>query len=138
MKKEYQSLVGGQRPVALEELKEARGMGSLEDNLQYEIAKEKLEIIDARIVEIEELLRQGNVQKVRKHGTVDVGSQVTVEIEGGSEVFVIVNPYEIDPLTGKISYESPVGKALMKRKPGDKVMVTLPHNTLEFVIVKVD
>lgn len=136
-KKEYKELVEKKRPIALEKLKEARGMGNLEDNIQYETAKSDIERIDARITTLEDLLKQSKIVESQKASIISVGSTVTVTIDGEEDVFIIVNPYESNPNERKISYESPVGKALMDKKSGDIVDVALPHTTISYTIIEV-
>ncbi|OQX50581.1 transcription elongation factor GreA [candidate division CPR3 bacterium 4484_211] len=138
IKNEYWELSQKKRPEALKRLKEARGMGNLEDNLQYDAVKSELELIDARIAELEEVMKNAKIVQSQNQQTVGVGSSVTVEIDGEKEVYTIVNPFESEPTAGKISYESPVGKALMNKKVNDEVVVNLPHATLKFIIVKIE
>ncbi|MBU1110048.1 GreA/GreB family elongation factor [Patescibacteria group bacterium] len=138
LKSEYYILTTQKRPSAMEALREAREMGSQEDNLQYDESKAALEIIDGRIAELERMLQQGQVVEDRKKNIVGIGSYVTIEAQGEREKYVIVNPYESNPVAGKISYESPVGKSLLNRKPGETVTITLPHATLEYAIISIE
>ncbi len=138
LQQEYQYLVQKKRPQVLNDLREAREMGNLEDNLQYNQIREELALIEERIKELEYLLKHAQVAAQKKKDRVDIGSQVTVEIEGERETFTIVNPYESNPVQGKISYESPVGKALMGHRAGEKIEVTLPHTQLKYKIIKVN
>lgn len=137
LKDEYRQLTEERRPETLERLSDAREMGNLEDNLQYEAVKSELELIDARIAELDELLKNAKVVEGSEQEAINVGSRVKVEIDGEKETYIIVNPYESNPADGKISYESPVGKALIDKQPGEEVTVKLPHTEIKYRIIEI-
>lgn len=134
---EHEKLTQEERPAMLEKLREAREMGNLEDNLQYEAVKSELELVDARIREVEDLLNNAEVVSAGSGDEIKVGNIVVVEIDSGQEEYQIVSPYESNPSTGKISYESPVGKALVGRGEGEEVVVKLPQATISYRVLKI-
>lgn len=121
-------------------LRAAIEMGDLSENADYIQAKEEQAFIEGRIIELEVLLSNVKVieEKDRKDGRVDIGSKVTVkEDDYPEETYYLVGPKEADPPKGKISYESPIGKALINHKVGDEVVVNTPGGKLFLKITKV-
>jgi transcription elongation factor GreA len=141
---EYQRLKTQDRPKALDRVKQARELGDLEDNdnPEYEAAREAQSVVEGRIMEIEDILAKAEIISVAptsKVGEVKVqlGSMVTVEVGGNEQTYTIVGSVESDPAQGRVSHESPVGSNLLGLKEGDVVKVELPHNTLEYKILKI-
>lgn len=126
-----------ERKGAVETLAAARAMGDLSENGLYSAAKAKLRSIDSQLFRLEMMLKLGHVQEVpTKH--VGIGSKVTIEINAKSKKEVtIVGNYEADPLSGKISSNSPIGKALLGRKTGDKIEVEVPAGKNFYKILKI-
>jgi transcription elongation factor GreA len=115
---------------AAERLKEAFQPGDIEDNPEYEQAKEEVGRLDSRIYELEEMI--GRAQLITEHhGSIaEAGSTVVVVDEGGSEeTFHLVGAVEADPGSGRISVESPIGRSLVGKRKGDKVTVNVPAGT---------
>jgi transcription elongation factor GreA len=142
LKKEYEELSKNKRPVILERVSQARSMGDLSENAEYVAAREELSFIDGRIDELEELLNQAVViteshSKGNSH-LVKLGSTVTVNVKGKKEEFMLVGEWEADPHEKKISHESPLGKALLGKKVGEKVEVEAPAGKLSYTIVAVN
>lgn len=140
LKKELDSLVQVKRPVAVERLSNARSMGDLSENSDYQQAKEALEFLDGRISELEAVLTQAKVVKTngRKTSEVGVGSKVRVGVNGTEHIFHIVGEWEADPKDKKISHESPLGKALVGRKVGEKVEVSAPAGKVVYKILAIN
>ena len=138
LKKEYEELVKTKRPVAVVRLSEARENGDLSENSEYSDAKEDLSFIDGRIAELEELLHGAKV--VTSHGKthIDVGSKVTLHMNGQKDVFHLVGEWEADPMNKKISHSSPLGKALMGKKAGDMAEVEAPAGKILYKIVSIE
>lgn len=139
LKKELKRLVEEDRPLAVERVKGARDMGSLDDNPEYDSAREQQVLIEGKIEEIKDIIQNARVVSETNEvkGVINVGSTVKVEINGGKEIFTIVGTLEADPASGKISHESPVGKALLGLKVGDKVKIKLPHGEFTYKILEV-
>lgn len=124
-----------------ERIKEARGFGDLSENSEYDDAKNEQAEVEARIVTIENMLR--NVKVVSDDDidlkTVQIGNIVKVlDIEMNEEVeYMIVGPTEVDVMNNKISNESPMGMALMGKKKGAKVKVEAPMGEIEYKILEI-
>ena len=130
------------RKEVAEKIREAREQGDLSENAEYDAAKDEQRDIEARIDELEKLLK--NVEVVDEDevatDTINVGCTVEVydcEFEEEME-FKIVGSTEANSLSGKISNESPVGKALIGRKVGDLVSVETQAGTMEYKVLKIN
>lgn len=125
----------GRRKDIIKRIQEAKEFGDLSENSEYDDAKNEQAFVEGRIQEIEEVLSRAKVISTdNKHGGIVVlGSKVIVEADG-EETFTIVGATEADPLSGKISADSPTGKALMGRKIGEKVSVQAPSGTIEYTV----
>ncbi len=123
-------------------LHEAIEGGELLDNAELEAAKNEQAFVEGRIKELEVLLATARVvdEKVARIETIQVGSKVTIQVEGRKEKeeYTMVGAAEADPIHGKISNESPIGKALLNKKEGDKVQVETPAGTLVIKVVKLN
>ena len=110
-------------PIA-ERIKNAREFGDLAENAEYTTAMQEKERTESRIAEIEHILQNGEViKKPRGDNKVQLGSTVKLKLDGKTKEFTVVGTVEADPLSGKISDESPIGKALLGKKEGDKVEI---------------
>jgi transcription elongation factor GreA len=121
-------------------LHEAMEGGELIENAEYEAAKNEQAFVEGRIQELEMILASARViGKKEKGDLVQVGSTVTIK-EGGSssEKYTIVGVAEANPREGKISNESPIGKAILNHRAGEEVHVEAPGGTFKVKIVKVD
>jgi transcription elongation factor GreA len=141
LKKEFKELTDVKRPDILARVSQARSMGDLSENAEYVAAREELSFIDGRIDELEELIKQA-VLITESHGKsngsiVKLGSTVTVNIKGKKEIFTVVGEWEADPDNKKISHESPLGKALLGKKVGEKVEVEAPAGKVIYTIASV-
>lgn len=139
LKKEHEELSKAKRPDVLARVSQARDMGDLSENAEYVAAREELSFIDGRIDELEELLRQAVIIDGVKSSSkiVKLGSTVTLNVKGKKEIFTVVGEWEADPKEKKISHESPLGKALIGKKVGDKVEVEAPAGKISYSITSV-
>ena len=138
LREELDDLVNVQRKKIAAALKEAKEFGDLSENASWDDAKERQAFIEGRISEIENILKNA-VEIEESHGdVVSVGSVVHVELETGVQKFHIVGSTEADPESGKISNESPIGKALLGKKPGDEIEVDVPAGTMVYRIKQID
>lgn len=119
LEKELEELIG-QRPAIAERLATARAFGDLSENQEYSDARAEQKTVENRIAEIEEMLKNVTIIKAKKSDKVNIGSQVTINMGGKDMTYFVVGPVEADPLEGKISHESPIGKELLGRKVGDE------------------
>jgi transcription elongation factor GreA len=140
LQKEHRSLTEVRRPRAVERLADTRVIGDMEENSDYSQAKQDLSFIDGRIAELEEVLGRAKiVNKSRKAGNqVGLGCKITVQAGKEKQVFYLVGEWEADPTQQKISHESPLGKALMGKKKGDKVEVEAPAGKIIYTIIKIE
>jgi len=139
LKREYTHLTTVKRPGAVQRLSDARDLGDLSENSEYSSAKQDLSFIDGRILELEEIIRgakliSGNHTK----NQVDVGCKVILHINGKRDEYMLVGEWEADPKEKKISHESPLGKALMGKKVGDKVIVAAPAGKIIYKILGIE
>lgn len=137
LREEHNDLVQVQRKKIAAALKEAKEFGDLSENASWDDAKERQAFIEGRIAEIENILKNAVAIEPGKADSVQVGSTVHVELETGEQTFQIVGSTEANPQEGKISNESPIGKALLGRKPGEEVEVDVPVGTMTYRIKKV-
>ncbi|HLG91108.1 MAG TPA: transcription elongation factor GreA [Candidatus Saccharimonadales bacterium] len=123
LKREHDELVGMRAEVA-ERIKQARELGDLSENAEYQSAREEQDRLETRISEVEQVLRNMKIiKKPKSHNAVTLGSNVKLKASNGkTQRFQVVGTMEADPLRGKISDESPLGKQLMGKKVGDKVL----------------
>ncbi len=119
-------------------IKEAKEQGDLSENAEYTEAKRQQADNERRIMELENIIRTSEVASfVKGSKAVQMGSKVKVSVNGEEQTFEIVGSNEADPLNGKISNESPIGKALMSKKAGDKVKAETPSGEKEYKILEV-
>ena len=123
-----------------ERIKVAREFGDISENSEYDDAKNEQGMMEARIAEISRILSEATVVNTPKRSSkVNIGSVVTVDMNGRERVFTIVGGAESDAAEGKISNESPVGQALLGRKKGDEVTTTGPTGRdITLTILKID
>ena len=121
---ELKSLIA-QRPPIAERIKSAREFGDLAENAEYTSALQEQERVESRVSEIEHILLNVEIIKKNKNGQkVQLGSSVKLKGEGGrTKEFQVVGTVEADPLNGKVSDESPIGKVLIGKKVGDKIEI---------------
>lgn len=127
------------RQEVAKRLHEALADGDILENAELEAARNEQAFVEGRILELETLLGAAEiVEEEAPSGIVGVGSRVTiVEGDGQPELYHIVGPAEAFPSEGKISYESPLGKALMGHRVGDEVRVNAPARTMVFRILDI-
>ncbi len=136
---ELNELKNVKRKEVITALKEARAMGDLSENADYDAARNDQAQIEARIKELEFKLEHSKIVDSRKKGTgVGIGSVVTIKDEDGEEEeYKIVSSVEADPFNNKISVESPIGIAIKDHKEGDTVKVDSPNGGYNIEIIKV-
>ena len=138
LRDELHELTTTKRAEIAERLKEAKADGDLSENAMFDAARDEQGFVEGRIAEIEHILKNAKVIKASKGDKVGLGSTVHVELETGNQRYVIVGSTEANPDEGKISDASPIGKALIGRKPGDEIEVEVPSGVLTFKITKVE
>lgn len=142
LQEELDHLRTAKRQEVAERLHEAMEGGELIENAEYEAAKNEQAFVEGRIQELDLLLATAQIitenGKTKKNDAIQVGSKVTIK-EGNfeAETFTIVGAAEANPREGKISNESPIGKAILSHKLGDIVKVETPGGTYNVKIIKV-
>ena len=139
LKKELEDLKLVKRPAVIEALKEARALGDLSENAEYDAARNEQAMVEGRIVEIEKMLE--NVVLLEKGTTdkVSLGTEVNIKYveDGEEEKYSIVGSTEADPFENKISNESPIASAIMNAKVGDVVTVDSPAGSYQVEIMAI-
>lgn len=138
LKAELAELIS-QRGVVAERIKTAREFGDLSENAEYSSARQEQEKAESRIGEIEHILLNVDViKKPKGDSKVQLGSVVKLK-DGGNKTkeFKVVGTVEADPLNGKISDESPIGRALIGKKVGEKVEIVTPADTTTYTVVDI-
>ena len=140
LKQELTELKGPRRDELSARLRSAIQMGDLSENADYHKAKEDQGFLEGHIQEIEHMLR--NVVIIDEHAgreVVSIGNHVTIQEEGSPpETYHVVGAREADPRKGRISNESPIGRALMDHRVGDVVLVETPGGRIGFHILKIE
>lgn len=141
LKRELAELSDVKRPQVLDRVSQARSMGDLSENSEYTAAREELSLMDGRIEELSDIIKGANLieetHKTGRNATVELGSTITVSINGKKEDFSLVGEWEADPKSKKISHESPLGKALIGKQIGEKVEVEAPAGKILYTIVAI-
>ena len=138
LKKEVKELIEVKRPEIAKRIQEAREMGDISENSEYDSAKQEQAYVEGRIVELEDIIKNAKVNDSIKKDYVDVGCKVTVHIDSSEDTFHIVGAPEADPNAKKISHESPLGSALVGKRVGDKIEVEAPIGKLIYTIIKIE
>jgi transcription elongation factor GreA len=139
LEKELEYRKGEKRQEILDRLAFAKSLGDLSENAEYHTSKDDQGKNEARIAQIEAILKDAVVVEANNDGTVGLGSRVTIlhkekEIE---KTYQIVGKEEADFSAGKISFDSPIGSALLDKKEGDMVDVETPKGVTQYKIIKV-
>ena len=130
--------VRARRVDAADRMKEAAQPGDIEDNPEYEQAKEEVSRLDEKIYELEEMIGRAQIIEARRGSVAEPGSTIEVEDnEGERTTYYLVGAVEADPGSGRISVESPVGRALVGKRKGDEVSVTVPAGTIGLKVLEV-
>lgn len=136
LEKELDELKSRRGAIA-EKIAEARDYGDLSENAEYDAAREEQGLVETRVAEIEDILLNAEIIKAKKSSVVSLGS--TVEVKNGKKTFTysIVGPVEADPMSGKISNESPMGQDLMGKKVGENAVVKTQKGDTTYEIVSI-
>lgn len=144
---ELNQLVSVTRKEISEKIKEARSFGDLSENAEYDAAKDEQAEVEARISQIEHMLKYAKVVEDDSSDVVTVGKRVTLRFSGeiaelmgmsGEQTYTIVGSSEADPNENKLSYESPIGAACLNKSAGTEISVDVPAGTVMFTIVNIE
>jgi transcription elongation factor GreA len=126
------------RTELAQRIKAALEDGDLSENAGYDDAKNEQGFVEGRILELESITRNAQiVEAVRNDGRVGIGSTVRIRANGMEEQYTIVGPAEVDASHGRISHESPIGKALMGHQAGEEISILTPAGARTFQIIGV-
>lgn len=139
LKLELEELVHVRRKEIASRIQEAKELGDLSENAEYQEAKNEQAFNEGRIEEIENILRNVVVIEADQatNGFIQIGSSLKVEHLGQTLELHIVGSNEADPMAGRISNESPLGQALLGKKSGETVTIATPRGDTEYVIKQV-
>ncbi len=139
LKAELEHLIQVRRPELAQRLRHAISQGDLSENADYIAAKEEQAFLEGKIQELQTLLREAQIVENVSNGVVNLGSRVRLRFvpEGEEVTYTLVGLKEANPRQGKISHESPIGKALMGKKAGQIGMAETPAGTIQFEIIDV-
>jgi len=139
LKKELEFLTTGRRREIADRIEKAKELGDLSENAEYSEAKEAQTFNESRISELNALLKNLTiVENSTDKEAIGMGSKITVKINGSSREYTIVSFNEVDPVNGMISNESPLGRAFIGRKVGDKVVVSTPKGDVTYEVTKIE
>lgn len=144
---ELAQLVNVTRKEVSEKIKEARSFGDLSENAEYDAAKDEQAEVEARINQIQHMLKYAKVVETESNDVVTVGKVVTLEFTGelaelmgmaGKQTYTIVGSSEADPNENKLSYESPIGAACINKTVGETVQTETPGGIVEFRVLSIE
>jgi len=138
LRKELRNLETTKRREIAQQLKHAASFGDLSENAAYNDAKDAKSFLEGRITELRNLLFKAKIIEKEKTDCVQIGSKITVESENETVIFEIVPSIDVNASKGKISCESPLGKAFLNKKTGNKVKVETPMRQTEYKIIKIE
>ena len=140
LRNELEELTTRGRPEVISRIKAARELGDLSENADYEAARKEQSFLEGRVQQLEQMIKSAVIIHTTSESgsVVDLGSTVVVETDRhGEETFQIVGSAEADATAGKISFTSPIGRALMGRKAGEKIRVEIPQGSMDFLVLEV-
>ncbi len=139
LKNELDNLINVRRPENIQAIKEARSLGDLSENAEYDAARNEQAQIEGRIKQLEKMLENVSIISEVSKDKVGIGNTVTIKYVDDDEEdeYKIVGSQEADPFESRISNESPIAKALLEHKVGDIVTVESPNGSYEIEIVEI-
>ena len=139
LKKELEDLINVRRPANVQAIKEARALGDLSENAEYDAARNEQAVIEARIKQLEKMLENASIITEVSTDFVGIGNTVSIKYVDDDEEdeYKIVGSQEADPFESKISNESPIAKALFNHKVGDVVTVDSPNGAYQVEIIAI-
>lgn len=137
LEKDLDSLMQKRKEV-LVRLQAAREMGDLSENGAYKGARQELGTIDRQIRKLQYLINYGQVVEIKNSKTAGFGSRITLDDGKKKLTFSLVGSYEADPAKSKLSIDSPIGKAVVGKKVGDKVIINAPAGQTIYSLVKIE
>ena len=139
LKKELTYLKTEKRPAVINALKEARALGDLSENAEYDAARAEQGEVEGRIAQLEVMIDKAEIIEQKSTDKVSIGSSVKLEFLGDHEVetYTIVGTSEVDPFANKISNESPIAKAILNSKVGDVATVVCDAGNYQVKVLEI-
>lgn len=137
LKKELEYLEGDKRREVAEKLKHAISFGDLRENAAYDEARNEQGFLEGRISELKKIIAGAKIIEKKATGKAQIGSTVVLSVGKQKEEFQIVGPEEADIMAGKISHQSPLGKALLGKAVGEKAIIKNGGNGTEYEIIEI-
>lgn len=138
LKEELNYLKTEETKKIAELIRETASHGDLKENFAYHDAKDKQAFLQGKIADLEQKIKNAKVVKKSQTGKIQIGSKIKAVVDGEKIIFKIVSPDQIDSLSGKISYESPLGNAFLNKSKGDEVEVEVNGNKIKYKILKIE
>ncbi len=138
LKKELNYLKTVEMRKVAELIRHTASQGDLSENAAYDDAKERQGFLQGKILELKEKINNAEIVEKKKTGKVEIGSMVSIFLDGEKERFEIAGAGQTDLKKDKLSYESPIGKAIFGRKTGDKVKIKTGENEINCEILKIE
>ena len=138
LKKELNYLKTEKTKEIAELIRHTASFGDLKENFAYHDAKDKQAFLQGRIAELEYKIKNAKVIEKNQSDKIQIGSDVVVLLDGQEQKFSIVSSDRVDPLNGKISYESPIGKALLNKSKGQKFKIEIGENAFNCEVLKIE
>lgn len=138
LKKELEILEKEERPAIAKILKEAISQGDLSENFAYQDGKARQEKLEERIMFLREEIKNATVEKAVNFDEVEIGNKITLQKDNQEKIeYIITGQEEADPSQNKISYQSPIGEALMHKKLNEEIQVSTPSKKITYRIIKI-
>ncbi|MCC6198667.1 transcription elongation factor GreA [Candidatus Nomurabacteria bacterium] len=140
LEKELHELTAVKRPEIIATVEYAKSLGDLSENAEYHAAREAQGKLEERIAQIEYVLKHAVIANTVSDGSVAIGTQVTIQKDGENDTrtFSIVGSEETDMSLGKLSYKSPLGRALLGKRAGEQARAMTPRGEMMYLIVAVE
>ncbi len=141
LKQELEQLKGPARQALSERLRFAIQQGDLSENADYIAAKEEQGFLEGRIIELEQILQNAAIidESRKTDGVITIGARITIQEDDFTpETYQLVGPTEANPAKGRISHESPIGRALLGQRLGNTVSVDTPSGAIKFKVLKIE
>jgi transcription elongation factor GreA len=126
-----------ERPTIVDAIEEARAHGDLSENAEYHAARDEMSWAKSRVIELGRLIDNAEIISEEKSDFVQIGSTILVKVNGKEKEYTIVGAQEADPLSGKISNESPLGSAFLGRNKKEEIQVHLPAGVQIYKILEI-
>lgn len=138
LKQEHVRRTSTIRKEIAEKISAAKELGDLSENFEYHEAKEQQGLNEARVLQLEDMIRDVVIVEESSGGTtLGLGSTFVVEVNGGKKTYALVGSNESDPMAGKISNESPIGLAFMGHEIGDIIEIQTPGGAMTYKIISI-